>query len=86
MSHKWQRTRSHTSSVGHEMGTNASATASLMPSSPAPFSPAPSEQKDKKSKFKRQFDVANQSDEVVLGMYSDIKMHACTDGCVKRNK
>jgi hypothetical protein len=35
---------------------------------------------DKKSKFERRFDVANQSDEDVLGMFIGIKTHAHTDG------
>jgi hypothetical protein len=75
MSRKRQRTRSRASSAGHETGTNASAT-----SSPAPSSPVPSIPMDKKSKFERRFDVANQSDEDVLGMFIGIKTHAHTDG------
>jgi len=83
MSHKRQRTRSRASSAGHETGTNASAT-----SSPAPSSPVPSRPTDKKSKFERQFDAANQSDKDVLGTFIGIKTHAHTDGhrSAKRNR
>jgi hypothetical protein len=80
MSRKRQCTASRASSAGHDTGTNAS-----VPSSPAPSLAAPSKQ-DKKLKFKKHFDVANKSDQNVLGMFIDVMLHACTDSVTKKNK
>ena len=90
MSCKRRRTASRASSAGHETGTNASVPSSPAPSSPAPSSPAaslaaPSKQ-DKKSKFEKRFNVANKSDQDVLGVFIDVMLHTCTDSVTKKNK